>query len=234
MYCRIIRIKTLSNLKIHISFFQCHNGRIFEATLIMRQILFFVFFIGIVDQSFGQYQWKLDKDKNGIKVYLSNVAGTNYKAVRVVCTFPGTYFKLFSLLSNASRNVEWVYNSKTSYLLRQNNPLEFWYYSETQFPWPFSNRDVVIHIRMQTDSMPKFFTCIGTGDPGFIPVKSGKVRIPHYYAFWKVTMPTAQTVHIDYILEVDPGGSVPSWISNVFVDKGPYETFKKLGELLNK
>ncbi|HVT86307.1 MAG TPA: START domain-containing protein [Chitinophagaceae bacterium] len=200
----------------------------------MRRILFFVFFIGMLDPGFGQYQWKLDKDKDGIKVYLSDVAGTNYKAVRVQCTFPGTYLKLFSLLSNVSRNVEWVYNSKTSYLLKQNNPLDFWYYSETHFPWPLSNRDVVIHIRMQTDSMPKFFTSIGTGEPDFIATKSGKVRIPHYYAYWKVTMPTAETIHIDYILEADPGGTVPSWLSNVFVDKGPYETFRKLGELLQK
>ena len=201
---------------------------------IMRRIFFLIFFIGILNPGFGQYQWKLDKDKDGIKVYLSGVAGTNYKAVRVECTFRSTYIKLFSLLTNVSRNVEWVYNSRTSYLLKQNNPLDFLYYSETHFPWPMNNRDVVIHVRMRTDSMPRFFTSVGTGEPQFIPVKSGKVRIPHYYSYWKVTMPTAQTVHIDYILEADPGGNIPSWLSNVFVDKGPYETFKKLEELLQK
>lgn len=100
----------------------------------MRRIFFLIFFVGLLDQSFGQYQWKLDKDKDGIKVYLSDVAGTNYKAVRVQCTFPGTYLKLFSLLGNVSRNVEWVYNSKTSYLLKQNNPLDFGIIQKRIFP----------------------------------------------------------------------------------------------------
>jgi hypothetical protein len=47
-------------------------------------------------------------------------------------------------------------------------------------------------------------------------------------------MPTQQTVHINYILEADPGGDIPAWLSNEFVDKGPFETFKKLGEILGK
>ncbi len=200
----------------------------------MRRLFFVVLFFGVLYESSGQYQWKLDKDKDGIKVYLSDVAGTSYKAVKVECTFPGNYVKLFSLITDVSRNVEWVYNSKSSYLLKQINPLDFVYYSETHFPWPLSNRDAVIHVHIRTDSMPYFFTSIGTGEPRFIPEKSGKVRIPHYYSYWKVTMPTQQTVHIDYTLEADPGGNVPSWIANVFVDKGPYETFKKLGELLQK
>ena len=198
----------------------------------MLRIFFFFVFITLQCEGFGQYQWKLDKDKDCIKIYLSDVAGTGYKAVKVECTFSGTYIKLFNLITNVSRNSEWVYNSKTNYILKQINPLDFIYYSETHFPWPLSNRDVVIHDRIRTDSMPRFFTITGTGEPDFIPKKSGKVRVPHYSSYWKVTMPTQQSIHIDYILEVDPGGSIPSWLSNVFVDKGPYETFKKLAEVL--
>jgi hypothetical protein len=35
-----------------------------------------------------------------------------------------------------------------------------------------------------------------------------------------------------YIFEIDPGGSTPAWLVNMFADKGPYETFKQLGEAL--
>lgn len=198
----------------------------------MKLISFLVIFFGVLVQGMGQYQWQLNKDKDGIKVYVSEVSGKDYKAVRVECTLQGTFVKLFSFLSNVSRNVEWVYNSKKSYLLKQNNPLDFWYYSEIGFPWPLSNRDIVVHFQMHSGKLPDFFTVEAKGDPKFIPEKQGLVRIPYYYANWKVTMPTAQTVHIDYILEADPGGNVPAWLSNTFVDKGPYETFKKLKDLL--
>ena len=200
----------------------------------MLRIFFSIILIGWLCESFGQYNWKLDKDKDGIKVYLSEIKGTNYKAVKVECTFIGTYIKLFNLLTNVTHNSDWVYNSKTNYILKQINPMDFIYYTETHFPWPLSNRDAVIHVRIRTDSMSNFFTSAGTGEPNFIPEKSGKVRIRHYSSYWKVTMPTQQSIHIIYILEADPSGNVPSWMSNIFVDKGPYETFKKLGEMLGK
>jgi hypothetical protein len=37
-----------------------------------------------------------------------------------------------------------------------------------------------------------------------------------------------------YTFETDPGGNVPAWLVNSFADKGPFESFKKLGELLKK
>jgi hypothetical protein len=47
-------------------------------------------------------------------------------------------------------------------------------------------------------------------------------------------MPSAQTINIIYTIELDPGGSVPAWIANMFADKGPYESFSNLADLLKK
>ena len=47
-------------------------------------------------------------------------------------------------------------------------------------------------------------------------------------------MPTAKTISIVYIFEVEPGGSLPAWVVNMFADKGPYETFKKLSDMLKR
>jgi len=58
--------------------------------------------------------------------------------------------------------------------------------------------------------------------------------VPHYKANWRVTMPTASTIQINYLLEIDPGGSIPAWIANSFADKGPYGTFSNIAEQLKK
>jgi hypothetical protein len=127
-----------------------------------------------------------------------------------------------------------VYNSKYNYVLKKNSPFDFIYYTETNFPWPMSNRDAVIHLRIQTDSLPKFLIISGISELNLVPELSGKVRVVHYFANWKVTMPTPQTICINYILEADPGGSIPSWLANIFIDKGPYETFRNLSQMLVK
>jgi hypothetical protein len=182
----------------------------------------------------AQYKWELSKQKDGISVYLSDVPGFAYKAVKVECTLTGTYVKLVSLLTNVPEFSKWIYNTKASWVLKQNTPLDFIYYSETHMPWPLSNRDCVIHMKIKTDSLPRFLTITGTGEPDLFPPILTKVRVPFYKANWRVTMPSAKTIQISYILQIDPGGDIPAWIANSFADKGPLGTFTNLAEKLKK
>lgn len=200
----------------------------------MLRLFLIPLFCLLLNPSSAQYNWKLEKEKNGISVYLSDVAGSNFKAVKVECVLTGTYAKLIALLTNVSHFSKWIYNNKSSNLLKQNTPLDFIYYSETHMPWPLSNRDVVIHLQIKTDSLPRFLTISGKGEPDLFPRMISRVRVPHYKANWKVTMPTAKTIQISYLLEIDPGGSIPAWIANSFADKGPYGTFSNLAEQLMK
>jgi len=54
------------------------------------------------------------------------------------------------------------------------------------------------------------------------------VRIPMSLAIWTVTTGSDNTVHLQYVLQLDPGGSVPAWILNAFCLKAPMETFTNL------
>ena len=179
---------------------------------------------------FSQYTWKQVKDKDGIKVFTSDLANSKFKAIKVECTLNGTYTKLVHELTNVEHLSDWVYNCKKTQMIKKISDYDFIYYSETHLPWPLSNRDVTLHFRVKTDSVPKFLTITGTNENGVYPEIPAKVRVPHYKATWKVTMPTPGTIHVVYIVEVDPGGSIPAWLSNMFADKGPYETFVNLGK----
>jgi hypothetical protein len=101
-------------------------------------------------------------------------------------------------------------------------------------PWPVSDRDEVIHMRVRTDSLPLFITINGNGEPNLVPTIPGRVRVTHYKASWRVTMPNPHSIQIIYFLEFDPGGSIPAWVANSFAEKGPYETFNSLAEQLKK
>lgn len=182
----------------------------------------------------AQYTWKLEKSKNGINVYSSPVAGSSFKAVKVECTLTGTFTKLISILTNVSKFEDWIYNNKSSKVLKKTTAYDFTYYSVTSMPFPFNDRDVVIRLQLKTDSLPKFMTINGSNVDGMLPEIPGRERIPHYTASWKVTMPTANTIHILYQLEVNPGGSLPAWLANSFVEKGPFGTFSNLAEELKK
>jgi len=184
--------------------------------------------------SYAQFNWKLEKDKENIKVYTSPSPNSSIKAVRVEASFQGNYTKLISILNDPERFDEWIYKTKRSTLLKRNSRNDFLYYSETSMPFPLDNRDVVLHVTINTDSLPKFLLINGRNEDDVIPEVHFRVRVPHYSASWKITMPSANQIHISYILDLDPGGSIPSSLINIFVDKGPYETFKNLEKELQK
>lgn len=189
---------------------------------------------GFVSSMAGQYNWELSKVKDGISVYQSAVKYSNYKSIKVECTLEGNYDKLIKVLNNVTGQKEWVYNNKTSYIIKRVNQHELYYYSETSLPWPMSNRDAIVHLKMDKDSLNRFLNIIAVSVPDYIAEKSGKVRVTRSTVSWNVTMPTTKTLRIIYIFEADPGGSIPGWVANMFADKGPYESFKKLAGILKK
>lgn len=202
--------------------------------LIILKITCLALCSGFVFSAAGQYNWKLTKVKDGISVYQSAVKYSNYKSIKVECTLKGNYDKLIAVLNNVSGQKDWVYHNKEAYIIKQVSPHELYYYSETSLPWPMSNRDAIVHLKIDKDSLNRFLKITGVSVPDYISEKSGRVRVTSSRISWNVTMPTANTISISYIFEADPGGSLPPWVANMFADKGPYESFKKLGEILKQ
>lgn len=200
----------------------------------MTRIIFLLIYCLIPGFAIAQYNWQLEKEKNGIQVYSSDVPYSAIKAFKVECTLDGNYEKLISILADVKENSKWVYHIKTSLLLETFSKLDVVYYAETSMPWPMSDRDAIIHLVFNTDSLPKYMTVTGTSEPERVPVKSNFVRMIHYTAIWNVTMPTQDSIHIEYILEMNPAGNIPSWFTNMFAKKGPYETFRNLAVKLSE
>jgi hypothetical protein len=197
--------------------------------------LFFSLFSCIyLSVAFSQTNWKLSKDKDGIQVYQKDSKNSNFKSIKVECTLEGSFDKLIAIINNISHYKDWVFNNKTTSLLKRISAYEFYYYTEAYLPWPLDNRDAVMHTRITRDSLNRFIKINSTASPNFIPSKSGKVRISRSDINWHVTRPSSNSIHIVYTFETDPGGNVPAWLVNNFADKGPYESFKKLAELLKK
>jgi hypothetical protein len=189
----------------------------------------------MVTSGFTQtYNWKPSKDKDGIKVYVAENPVSKFKVIKVECTLVGTFDKLASVLTDIGHLKDWGFNIKVSYLIKKFSPYDLYYYTETSIPWPMSNRDAVIHMRITRDSLQRFMLVNLTGENKFVPDKTGNVRVVSLNINWYVTMPTSNTISIVYTFEANPGGSLPAWLVNSFVEKGPYETFKKLSEVLKR
>jgi len=177
--------------------------------------------------------WELKKDQDGIKVYTGTVANSNIKAVKVTCILNANVSQLTALLLDTKAHEQWVYNTKTSYLVKQLGADHLVYYSEVAMPWPLTNRDVVVELAIsQQPSTRVVYVTANTADH-YVAINKDKVRVPLSKVSWVVTPIGNNQLSVEYIGQADPGGSVPAWLVNSFSTKGPFETFKKLKELIS-
>lgn len=188
------------------------------------------FFCGYA--SFSQTGWELTKEKNGIKVYIANETSSKYKSIKVEAVFAGTLQKLVKILRDVKNNKEWVYSTKQSYLIKEINPNEILYYSETALPWPVNNRDIPVRMRLNLNTANNTLKVTAFGEPHAVPEQKGIIRIQFFSTSWDVKYAGKNKISITYYLKMDPSGNVPAQVTSMFITKGPYQTFENLSALL--
>ncbi|MBC8032562.1 MAG: lipid-binding protein [Chitinophagaceae bacterium] len=182
----------------------------------------------------AQKEWTLKLNKDNVFVYTKNQLHSNLKAIKVECTLNTTLTRLVAVILDVNSGAEWVYSTKSSVLLKQVSPGDLYYYSELSLPWPVSNRDFIAHLMVTQDPVTKIVTINGPTVPDYLPAKKDIIRVKNSSGQWILKPLQKNQVKIEYVLETDPGGSLPAWLVNLFVTKGPFETFKKLKGHVNK
>ncbi len=194
-------------------------------------VLLICAFFPISHQSYAQDSWEIDKDKDGIKVYTKAEEGSDFKSFKAVVNLPATTGKILEILQNADGYSEWYGFTKTSILLKQEKNAQY-NYVETDFPWPYRNRDMVY--KMSIDTLNHEMIKISlTGIPDYIPVKKGKVRMDKAEGYI-LLQSSDDSTEVNYVFHSEPGNKIPSWLANNSISELPFRTLSGLRKMIQK
>jgi hypothetical protein len=200
-----------------------------------NKLLFFVLLLITTSlTASAQYNWALKSDKDGIKIYSSAVANSKLKALRIECNYQSTLTQMVAALLDLKTRPEWIYHTKSIHLVKQVSPSELFYYSEINLPWPAQNRDFVAHLITTQDENTKVVTMDGPVAPTMVPEKDGIVRVKSSLSKWLIFPLSKNEVKVEYTIQLDPGGAIPAWLTNMFASEGPTQSFKALRLQLKK
>jgi hypothetical protein len=196
----------------------------------------FILILALLIQMHGKAQqgWTLRKESDGIKVYSRNDPQSKFNELKAELTVQAKLSDLAALILDVPAYHEWSYNTKLSYILKKEGPAELFFYTEINSPWPASNRDLALHLRLTQDAVSRVMTIREESAPDLVPQKKGIVRIHLSKETWTVTPIDKAAIRIDYQIEVDPGTSAPAWLINAFATKGSLETFRSLREQIRQ
>jgi hypothetical protein len=169
-------------------------------------------------------EWKLAKEENGISVYTRESTTSSFSELKVTSTFETTMSAIIALFKDIPNYTAWVYSCTVSRSVKTSTEGEDYYYSVTDAPWPVSNRDVVVHSKVTQDTGTWIVTSASTHANGLVDENEDMVRVPMLQSAWTLIPLKDGKVDITYHLSVDPGGLIPSWLANMTLAIGPYNT----------
>jgi START domain len=186
-----------------------------------------LFIPGMIAKS-DMNEWTLKKEKDGITIFSRHSDFSKFNDLRIEMDLPGNVSQLSGILMDVERYTDWVYATRSSILMKRISENEVIYHSEIGAPWPASNRDFYADVKSTLNLANQTLIVASNGMKNYQPEKKDFVRVPMSKGLWTVRTESGNRIHLQYILQMDPGGSLPGWILNTFATKAPIETFSNL------
>lgn len=203
----------------------------------MKRLSLFVCLIGSLYSyhlSAQNHSWKFRNDRNGIQVFTRKDSTSDILEIKFRTEVKASLDAVVAMACDIPNLKNWAYRLKETYQLKEVSETEGYLYMYSDFPFPFSDRDMIVHYTMQQDPQTKQVTSIAKSVYNAIPEKDGVVRIKIIESKWIYTPLPNGMVRLEYQLKSDPGGSIPKWLINLAADDGPLKSMANLKEVLPK
>lgn len=174
--------------------------------------------------------WALKRDGDEMWVYTRDRAGSEIKEVKLVMNVDAGIDAINAVLNDATRQPEWVFKCSEGRDLGGDIDTGWYYYSRIDMPWPMDDRDVVG--KVTGDRKGALYESHTVAAPARTPEVDGVVRITDFDVDTSYRDLGQGRTEVTYKLHSEPGGKVPDWLVNMFVDKGPVETMTRLRDLV--
>lgn len=182
----------------------------------------------------GQSDCTLELSRDSINVYTCPRADSRYKTIKTTFTLQSSLSQLAAAVLDIENYATWQYKTARVNVLKKISDSEVVYYTEVEAPALTSNRDFVIRLTVDPDPMTKGMIIEAVSLPDFTPPVDGVIRVPYSRARWTVVPVGKDRLSVEYIIDIDLGGSVPPWLVNLFAAKAPYETFRALRDQIGR
>ncbi len=200
---------------------------------VVSGLLFLLFTVNAF-LSFSQSECDLKKDKDGIKVYTCKSDSSKFRSLVAEFDLENTSLQtLENFLWDVDNYVNWQYNMVESGLIKRINDQVMIYRSEIDAPWPVEDREMLVQFSVIRDQLPDELTFLIYTITYDYPLKENVLRVPYSNATWQVKR-NGNSLHVKYMMNINPGGYVPPMLVNLAMAEGPYVSFLNLKRMIER
>jgi hypothetical protein len=177
------------------------------------------------------YEWEEKRNKQGIVIQTSAVAGSEFRAVRGEMQVKGSVASLVALVEDIESCPKWADLCKEARIEKRVSATESFAYIYNDIPFPVSDRDVYTHVVWTQDPISNRVSMTSTATAGGTP-ESKAVRIQDAVSQWHFTANQDGTTTVESFAHIDPNGPTPAWLTNLMLVDSPYKSMIKMREIV--
>lgn len=186
----------------------------------------------ITAQQVSPDDWKLVKQKEGIRIYTAHQKESPILAYRIETTIKGDLKKVYHQVIDFEGNKKFLDTVEKIRILHRKPGEKVLVYMLFDLPWPFSDRDFINRMDMEVGRDTIVLRSSPAAD--LVDPKDGVVRIRKFSEKWLLVKQPGQATKLSLQGYADPGGSLPAWIINRFVVREPHALVEGIKDQVEK
>lgn len=181
--------------------------------------------------------WELKKQASGISVYTRDVPGSDIREFRGDIEIAAGLNSLMAVLDDTEGFCKWMHNCSVAKLIYKPSLLERYQYLVNDFPWPASDRDMLLRNDISQDPVTGVVTVALTAVPlselpdaqqVAVPNNDDLRRVERLQGFFELTPISNAKSKVRFQLHMDPAGRLPASLVNSLIVDNPFETLQGL------
>lgn len=175
------------------------------------------------------YEFELVKEENNIRVFKAGLDDKDIYRLGIETEVDLSIDSMLKMNTDPQNWHTWM-PKVTSAQFVEPGLKRYTVHVQYESPWPVKNRESVTEGLVSKDPNTGVVTLKFHTVESNVPASEDYTRIPYIDGFWTFTPVENGAVRVRYETAVDPGGSVPKWLSNIEAVDIPYQTMVKMLE----
>jgi hypothetical protein len=174
--------------------------------------------------------WRTLYREEGIVVSTREEPGVDLPGMRGETRINVGLHQLLAVVLDQRRSTEWAQGADETRILRGTPNGSQFIYARSHQPWPVRDRDLIMRRKVEVLEAAKAYRVHLVCVPDELPVVEDVVRVRRCETSFTLRALDANHTHIDYRVQADPGGKIPSWIVRRASRSIPLDTLRALAK----
>lgn len=177
--------------------------------------------------------WERIYDAPDLSVYRKQVPGFDTFAFKAVGIIKSPLTKVASVLIDTDRRKEWMPDVGDTFIVKVLNSEERVEYVHLKTPFVIKDREFVLHAKSSWNKAEKSVTFSFDSTADYEVPNKKRIRAELFESRY-VLKDLGESTEVEFTVHVDPKGTVPKWLVNLFQKSYPRKTLEGLAKQSQK